>query len=170
MLQIRLVCASSAYTGVVATRGVACNGEPLALALGRDLVPLQGLDQSVAREQRWRQPLVQKEVWRIGLVRPEPRLAHFQTGPADVKRMVAGAPLTTDDNMRVEFHVPFYILHPDQGESDAIFKGMAPTPVETVLRDPDRLLRRRDSLRALVNSLDARHWPSERYRALLSGP
>ena len=41
------------------------------------------------------------------------------------------------------------------------------TPVEAVLRDPDRLLGRHDSLRALVDSLEARRWPSGRYRGLL---
>ena len=143
-------------------------------SLGSDVIlvgsqsPLQ-LDLS-EMEKRWRQPSVRNEMGRIGFSRPEALLAHFQTGPADVRRMAAGAPFNTDDNMRVEFHVPFYILHPDQGESDAILKGMVPTPVETVLRDPDRLLRRRDSLHALVANLDARHWPSERYRALLSEP
>lgn len=142
-------------------------------SLGTDLIlvgsrsPLQ-LDLSEL-EQRWRQPLVQKELWRIGFSRPEALLAHFQTGPTDVKAMVAGAPLNTDDNMRVEFHLPIYILRTEEVESGTILGGITRTPVEMVLRDPDRLLRRRDSLNALVDSLDARHWPSERYRALLAG-
>ncbi len=123
-----------------------------------------------ALERRFGHEATRHEMARIGVPRPEALLAHFVTGPADVRAMVAGAPLNTDDNMRVEFQAPAGVMASATGHQDAIFRRLIATPVEAVMVDPDRLLGRRESVQALVDALTARRWPTDRYQRILSGP
>jgi spermidine synthase len=120
-------------------------------------------------EQRLLDPLVRREMNRIGIRRPEDLMAHFLTGPQDVRRFASGAPINTDDNMLVEFRAPVDLLHVGSDETQTILSGLPFTPVEEVLSDPDRLLHRRDSLHALVRALTERNRSAERYEKILMG-
>jgi spermidine synthase len=57
----------------------------------------------VELERRWRDARVRADLARVGLVRPEHVLALLYLGSDDVRSLVRGARLNTDDNMYVEF-------------------------------------------------------------------
>jgi spermidine synthase len=54
-------------------------------------------------EARWRDPAVAADLARVGMVEPGYLLAGISMGPAGVAEITRGAPINTDDNMRVEF-------------------------------------------------------------------
>ena len=106
-------------------------------------------------EARWSAAATRAENARIGLERPEDLLALLYAGPEAVRVFVEGAPINTDDNMHVEFRAPQEMVLPPVGAIAQIFTSLEqhPTPFETVLTDPSRLLHSRDRLEALVGAL-----------------
>ncbi|MGH9867101.1 MAG: fused MFS/spermidine synthase [Candidatus Polarisedimenticolia bacterium] len=139
-------------------------GTDLILIGSRQPVPID----LAGMESRWRDPAACNEMARVGLPRPESLLAHFVTGPADVRAMAAAGRINTDDNMLVEFRAPAGVLRQEDPQENDVFAHIASTPVETVLLDAQLLLHRPDSLRALVKALEARRWPADKYQRMLA--
>jgi len=120
-------------------------------------------------DRRWANPRMRAENARLGLDRPEHLLACFALGPEAVRRLAAGAPLNTDDNMWVEFQAPRNMVRSDTEAAlvvAALERGA--TPLETVLADPAALLGDRDRLTALVEGLGRSGRPADAYRKRLA--
>jgi len=122
----------------------------------------------VGLERRLSHPLAQVEMGRIGFRRPEQILSSLYSGPPDVRAIVRGVPVNTDDNVRVEFRAPLDILRVRKDDVQRIYALISRTQVESVLTDPTVLLRDRDRLGALIDGLTARQRPTTRYKEILA--
>ncbi|HET6373497.1 MAG TPA: fused MFS/spermidine synthase [Candidatus Polarisedimenticolia bacterium] len=118
-------------------------------------------------DRRWADHAVRAENARIGIARPEHLLATLYTGPADVRAIVAGIPLNTDDNMRVEFRAPREMIAKANVATRQIFELLDRTPAEAALAEPSTLLGSQERIQALVDGLTAMRRSADRYRAML---
>ncbi len=118
-------------------------------------------------DRRWADPAVAAENARVGIDRPEDLLAALYTGPEDVRAIVSGAPINTDDNMYVEFHAPREMIGKLNVATRQIFGLLEKTPAESVLADPRALLSSPERLRGLVAALTRMKRDTSRYESLL---
>jgi hypothetical protein len=70
--------------------------------------------------------------------------------------------------MYVEFHAPADVHIPQAARKIAAFVASFPTPVESVLADPQTLLQDPDRLAALIHALGKRRRETAGYRELLA--
>ena len=119
-------------------------------------------------DRRWADPAVAAETARVGIDRPEDLLAALYTGPDDVRAIVAGAPINTDDNMYVEFHAPREMAGRLNVAMREIFGLVERTSAESVLVDPGALLSNPERLRGLVTALTRMKRDTTRYEGLLA--
>ncbi|MBX7220465.1 MAG: fused MFS/spermidine synthase [Blastocatellia bacterium] len=63
---------------------------------------------------RWQEPKLHQALQQINLHQPEQLLAQFVTGPQAMAKLVAKAPLNTDDNALIEFSGPRSLYLSDQ--------------------------------------------------------
>ncbi len=119
-------------------------------------------------DRRWAGPAVAAENARVGIDRPEDLLASLYTGPDDVRAIVAGATIHTDDNMYVEFHASREMIGKLNVATRQIFGLLERTPAESVLADPRALLSSSEWLRGLVAALTRMKRDATRYEGLLA--
>ena len=129
-------------------------------ALGPIRVDLAELDR------RWTRDGIRTETARVGLGRPEDLLAGIYLGPSRVAEITGEGQLNTDDNMFVEFHAPADIRLAYGARLIAGAVAAVSVPVESVLTDPNVLLRDPDRLQALIEALGRQGRDPDRYRAL----
>jgi spermidine synthase len=106
------------------------------------------------------------EAARVGVTSPEVLLAGAVIGPDDVREIVRGAPINTDDNMLVEFHASVGTTHEvDMGLDEIRQRG---TPVEQLTSDGGSFLADRDRLAAYVDGLRLLERDPSTYERLLA--
>jgi spermidine synthase len=118
----------------------------------------------VDMERRWQDARVRAELARVGLDRVEDLLALAYLGPAEVRDLVRGARLNTDDNMYVEFQGARDMISADVQVFDRLEK-LAPS-IGTLLADPAAL--DPDRTRALLTGLERAGRPPDRHNTLAS--
>ena len=131
-------------------------------ALGPIRVELAELDR------RWMRDGIRTETARVGLGRAEDLLAGIYLGPSRVAEITREGQLNTDDNMFVEFHAPADIRLAYGARLIAGAVARVAAPVETILTDPDLLLRDPARLQALIDALGRQGRDQAPYRALLA--
>ena len=106
-----------------------------------------------ALELRMSELNVRMDLARARMTRPVDILSLIRLGPAEVERLVAGAPRNTDDNARVEFSAPKTLGLDSLGSNMAMLRHFPTDPVsllEPPLTDPETLERLRLSLAELL--------------------
>lgn len=120
--------------------------------------------------ERFRQPTVITDLYRVGISHPGHMLGRYITSGETLRRWVDGAPVHTDDNALLEFQAPRYMYLKEEQALARGFVEMQRDPLEDVLAaagaPPPRDLVERTLVTVLVRSVRFRAAEAESDEAL----